>query len=120
MKYYGVNLYLKSDDCMGFEKIGKVIVRTSLLYDAKEICTNRKIKTFTYDSFLILVDPGEVFILADDIEKKNLVSLTDVKKYISSYKNEKCKSSIYCDNISSFHGGKQKVREINKYLRSRG
>lgn len=120
MKFYGVDLYLKTDDCIGVEKLGKVIVKTGFLCNPREICIGREIKIFNYDSFFTIVDPGEVFILADDLEKKNLVSLTDIKGYITSYENEKCKSSIYCDNIPSFHGGKQKIKEINKYLRSRG
>lgn len=53
-------------------------------------------------------------------KKLTKVSFADIKGYITSYENEKCKSSIYCDNIPSFHGGKQKIKEINKYLRSRG
>lgn len=120
MKFYGVDLYLKTDDCIGVEKLGKVIVKTGFLCNPKEICTGREIKTFNYDSFFTIVDSGEVFIMDDDLEKKNLVSLTDVKRYITSYEKEKCESSIYFDDISSFHGGKQKVKEIKNYLRSRG
>ena len=50
----------------------------------------------------------------------DVIDLLRKQGYITSYENEKCKSSIYCDNIPSFHGGKQKIKEINKYLRSRG
>ena len=53
MKFYGVDLYLKTDDCIGVEKLGKVIVKTGFLCNPREICTGREIKIFNYDSFFI-------------------------------------------------------------------
>ena len=87
MNYYRVNLYIKADGGLGTQNVGRIIVKKTAL-ETTEIYTGRKMRVSTNDEYLNLVEKDTVFIVRDDFEMENLVSLDEVRYYINTFDEE--------------------------------